>query len=429
MKTTRLNLILRALAALYGTAVVAACAGEAGATARWTAVIDTIGDTVVVRTVSGQVWQTDAELVPEISIGVLDGEDAYMLGNVTALAVSPAGDIYALDRQVPVLRKYSADGVHITDLGRSGSGPGEYSRPGGLTVLSDGRVLLRDPGNARFNVYGDDGTAIGEWPLPGGGTFGTDRRLYVDAADNSYTLVLLERGVPITQWRYGLARVDTNGQHSDTLIVPTWNYQPQVVTAQNEIGSSSYSVPYTAQRIWTYSPLGYFVGGVSSSYRIDLLRTDGMITRIESTLDPVPVDPADKSESEERIASNIREQFPGWRWNGPRVPDTKPPFRNVFAGLDGRIWVQLSQPSQEILSVEAATAEEQRTGNRPGRFSEPAAFDVFEQDGSYLGKVDVPQAFTTSPEPVFRGDYVWAVARDSLDVASVVRYRIQPRIR
>ena len=36
-------------------------------------VVETIGDTTVVRTLSGSVWGAEATLVPEITIGRLDG--------------------------------------------------------------------------------------------------------------------------------------------------------------------------------------------------------------------------------------------------------------------------------------------------------------------------------------------------------------------
>ena len=41
-----------------------------------------------------------------------------------------------------------------------------------------------------------------------------------------------------------------------------------------------------------------------------------------------------------------------------------------------------------------------------------------------LGLVRAPDGFTTSPSPVFRGDQVWAVVRDELDVQYIVRFRI-----
>ena len=92
---------------LIATVTVAACqnASGRGDDLRWEAVVDTVGDTITVRTVAGSVWGDTAELEPEMSIGVLDGPDEYMLGRVRSLALAPTGDIYLADQQVPVVRK------------------------------------------------------------------------------------------------------------------------------------------------------------------------------------------------------------------------------------------------------------------------------------------------------------------------------------
>ena len=49
-----------------------------------------------------------------------------------------------------------------------GEGPGELNSPGGgLAVLTDGRVVVRDPGNQRLQVFSADGLGdrSGEDPL------------------------------------------------------------------------------------------------------------------------------------------------------------------------------------------------------------------------------------------------------------------------
>ena len=402
-----------------------ACGGGGGVAGgdSWTAAVDTLGDTIIVRTVAGSVWGDTATLVPEIGIGMLDGPDEYLLGNVRSIAVSSAGEIYLMDRQVPALRKYASDGTFLLTLGREGGGPGEYKRPdGGLGVLPDGRVVLRDPGNARVNVYSPAGEDITSWRVAGG--FNTSRRMYLDGAGNSYNMVLLERGLAPWDWTYGLARYTPDGEHADTVIAPTWDYEAPQLTASREGSNSSTSVPFSPTKEWSFSPLGYMVGGVSTDYTITLYRVDQPILQIKKEFTPVAVLPEEAEERERRQVANWRRQYPGWRWNGPPIPETKPPFREVYVGDDGRIWVQLSQTGRPTMTVEEAREEERRTSRPPLRYSEPVAFDVFDPEGRFLGLVITPDEFRTSPQPVFRGDYVWAVTRDELDVITVVRFRL-----
>lgn len=60
----------------------------------------------------------------------------------------------------------------------------------------------------------------------------------------------------------------------------------------------------------------------------------------------------------------------------------------------------------------------------PLRWREPVVFDVFDPDGRYLGEVRAPEGFSLNPSPYIRGDRVWAVVRDELDVSYVVRFRV-----
>ncbi len=365
-------------------------------------------------------------LEPEVTIGVFDGEDEYIFGDVSAVGVSAAGEIFVLDRQVPVVRVYSAAGTHLRNLGREGGGPGEFKRPRSLAFLPDGRLLVRDAGNGRINVYDQDGESVTSWRLPAGGTFNTSRPMYVDHVGNAYTLVLLKTGLSPWEWEYGLAKYTPAGEHHDTLLVPTWDFEPLSVTAQREGSSSSSSVPFSPQVHWTYSPLGYFVGGLSTAYRIDLFRADQAILRIERDFEPVPVLAGERAEREREITENFKRNYGSWRWNGPRIPDTKPPFTDLMVDADGRIWVRVSQRAHEFRSAEEAREEAARTGRPQGRYAERTAYEVFDRDGRFLGPVRVPDDFRASPDPVARGDTVWAVTRDDLDVARVVRFRMVP---
>ena len=403
---------------------VAACQSASGrGDGRWEAVVDTVGDTITVRTMAGSVWGDTAWLEPEMSIGVVDGPDEYMLGRVRSLAVTPSGEIYLSDQQVPVVRKYSPDGTHLYDLGGEGGGPGEYKNPdGGLGVLSDGRVLVRDPGNNRINVYGPTGESLTSWRLPGG--FWTGQKMYVDAEDRALTTVLLEGYRTITTWRYGFVPYGPDGVPGDTLSVPRWDYTPPTLTGGGSRGRFEF-VPFSPNQHFSYSKLGYFVAGLSTEYAVHLFRTDQPILRIEKDWTPVHIKAEEADERYMRLRNSFRQQFPGWRWNGPGLPDEKPPFKDVYAGEDGRIWVLLAQEGQPTMTAAEAQTVEDETGRLPLRYGEPLAFDVFEPDGTFLGHVRAPDGMEPRyPKPIFQGEYVWAVVRGDLDVLSVVRFKV-----
>lgn len=402
--------------------LLAACAGvdDGPDSLAWQAVRDTVGDTVVVRTVSGSVWRDTAVLEAEVSIGTLDGADEYIFGAVSALAVGADGTFYVLDRQVPALRIYDADGNYVDTWGREGEGPGEYKRPRALAVRADGRVLVRDPGAARIMVYGPDGQEEDTWPIRG--SFSTSRPLYLDQQDNAYYMLLLDSEAELDEWRFGLVRISPDGTFADTLAPPTSDYEAPYVEARNENSWSRNSVPFSPSDGWHYSPLGYFVFGISTRYAIDLLKPDQPVLRIEKQYEPVPVQSGEAAQQRDKITRNFRRSFGTWKWNGPPIPDAKPPYNNFFVDDDGRIWVQVSQPGVE---KENPAYDPEEEGSTPTVWTEPPAFDLFDDQGRFLGHVKVPEGFATYPAPVARGDNVWAAVEDDLGVQRVVRFRIR----
>lgn len=421
---------LRGLLALL-TATLAACGGsEATGGQEWQAVHDTIGDTVVVRTVAGSVWGDTAELVPDVTIGTFEGADEYMLGQVRSLAAAADGSIYLYDSHAKELRKYAPDGTYIATFGREGGGPGEYNRPdGGLAVMPDGRVVLRDPGNTRLSVYSPEGEYLDGWRIRG--SFNTSRKLYTDTVGNTYTMILLDAQADVMDWTFGLVRYGPDGTPGDTLQAPRFDFEPSSLVAQRiEDGenqsTSVNSVPFSPTVSWTYSPLGYFVGGVATRYAFNLYKPPHRVLRIErDNWDPVPVLADERDEQESRTTANMRQTQPDWRWNGDPIPETKPPYKGILIGERGRIWVWLSQEAKQIETDEVEEVAHNEIP--PQTWVESVAFDVFEPDGRYLGMVRAPDGFARSPRPFIRGDTVWAVVRGEFDVPYVTRFHISHR--
>jgi 6-bladed beta-propeller protein len=381
---------------------------------------DTIADTVFVHTTAGQSWPGPATLVPEVVIGALDGPEEYIFGELVSLAVGPAGELFAMDRQVPALRVYNPDGSYRTTFGRDGSGPGEYKRPdGGMAVIGD-RLVIRDPGNGRITVYDMSGAHIGNWLV--NGTFSTSDQMPWDLAGNAYTRALTDINAAMEDWVTVLVRYDSSGVVADSLAIPKVELPKGFVEASNENSMSRFSVPFFPGQSTTFSPLGYFIHAVNTRYGIKLLREGQPHLVLGRDYESVPVSGSYAAYRKERIEKNIRRNFPGWRWNGPPIPKVMPPFDRVFAGIDGRIWVKLNQPVIEETNPDFDPSEE---GSMPTRWRMPTVFDVFEPDGTYLGLVNTPDDFSEYPQPIFGPGWVVATTRDDLGVQRVVRYRIE----
>lgn len=400
--------------------VQAACAGDA-AHAGPSTTRETIGDTTVIR-VAGEAPRLGVQ--EEVRIGELDGADEYTFGRITDVAVAADGRIYVLDGQALNVRIFAPDGAHLRTFGRSGGGPGELKQPGGMVFLADGRLLVRDPGNTRMNIYSADGEALTTWPIPGG--FFTSAPVFTDRAGRVYSDVIVERDSVTRQFKVGLMRMDAEGTVLDTIRRPYADYQAPTVSAQRVSAQGSSmsmsNVPFWPQAVSTLNREGEFVGGISDRYAVDTWRADGTVLRLARDVAPAAVDPAEAQTAVERTTRSMRNLDAAWKWNAPEPPATKPFFREVRVGEDGRIWVQLSQPA--VRQPPDPDARPDPNG-LPALDSwiEPMAYDIFEGDGRFVGTVALPDRFRLH---TMRGDHVWGVIRDELDVQYVVRLKIVP---
>ncbi len=409
------------LGAVAGAVTLAACGADSGPSAAGPDVVtETIGDTTVVRTVSGSVWEGDAALVPEVSIGELEGDEEYLFGNIWSIAVDDDRNVYVFDRQAHHVRVFDSEGAFVETLGRRGEGPGEFRSAEAIGILPDGRLLVRDIGNKRVAVFGPGAGETDHWGYDPGNS-GSNSPLHTDTQGRTY---LITRDLSSTDWVWHIIVLGPDGTHLDTLPEPSSPYEPPVVVAEGEVegGNAWYTapVPFAPSFQWTIHPGGHFVTGLPADYRIDVNRDDGIL-RIERTTDPAPVHDDEGARRRESVERRLQSNIPGWSWDGPSIPEHKPFYQQLLAGRDGRIWVRLWT---EAHAVEDEDHDPNDPSPAPVTWVEPLRYDVFEPDGTYLGVVAPPDDFTPFVNPVFDGDNVWAVTRDGLGVERVVRYRI-----
>lgn len=171
---------LRSFAAPAAAALFAACGTDMGSSGGGPEVVtSTVGDTTIVRTLSGSVWGAEATLVPEVSIGELTGPDEYLFGSVASISVDDERNVFAFDDQAQHVRVFDSAGNYVETLGRKGEGPGEFNRAEFIAVLPDGRLVVRDPGNSRVQVFGPGPGETEEWVYNAGNTF-SGTPLYTD---------------------------------------------------------------------------------------------------------------------------------------------------------------------------------------------------------------------------------------------------------
>ena len=425
----RTSVFVPALIAL----AIAACETASSSDGAWQTAVDTLGDTIVVRTMGAKTPPRHG-LVTEMSVGKLEGEDEYTFGSISELAVTGDGHIYAFDGQAHQLRRYDSLGTFVRNVGRKGGGPGEYDRVNGLAVAPDGRVFLWDAGNARVTIYSPEGEPLTTYRLQGG--FFTSNAVTLDSAGRVYTRVMIFGPDP-SKWHSVLVRYGVDGTPVDTIQVPSFEMPPSSIIARREGSTSQNNVPFSPTSQWAIGPDARFVHGRSDAYAIYRELPEGKVMRIEREADPVPVGAAEREEREASATWQMRTVDPSWRWNGPPIPETKPYFKGLRVAQDGRLWVQLSQPGEIDPAVDStqSTAGASGTGaagappsgnRRPAlRYREPQVWDVFAADGRFLGQVQFPHGFTLY---AMRGDQVWGVQRDELDVQSIVRMRVDPSL-
>jgi hypothetical protein len=205
----------------------------------------------IVRTAGRPVHAGVATLRRELSIGVVEGEDHYILGAVADIAVSASGDIYVWDRMAPAIRMYNATGKHVRTIGARGSGAGEYRAGAALAIAPNGNLLLWDPGNARINVYSASGDVVTSWPTKSEGIGSVDGHglFTVDAAGTMYArkmFILRQPGKPV-ETTTGWLRFRSNGLLQDTVFTPPYPGQ-QLLPAEARGRVSNRTVPFMPNR-------------------------------------------------------------------------------------------------------------------------------------------------------------------------------------
>jgi hypothetical protein len=212
------------------------------------------------------------------------------------------------------------------------------------------------------------------------------------------------------------ARFDEDGELRDTVYVPKryaercpimteWRYRAGVWDDKRE--------RWYPKVKWAVGEDGRLAFGCPRKFEFDVVTGDAQVLRIAKPWRPVETT-ADQRAFHERWWAPI-----------PPLPTLRPAYARLVLARGGRAWVWPEQPEEPLPYDEQAQS---MTGRAHGWMAGVhGAFEVFEADGTWRGAVRVPtdvpySGYPTTEPVVIRGDTVWAVMRDALDVEYVGRF-------
>lgn len=376
-----------------------------------------VGDTTVVDNVAPVIEDTlKAQEVARI--GRADGPPDFLFSEIFAFAVGPDGSVFVHDRENGI-RRFSPDGAEVAWIARQGPGPGETRYVLGMSVDREGRLAAVDLGNARVSVFGADGELEASFRRPevrprygdGSITFLADGSLWMGMFPLRHQQAVMTHPLP------AFLRLAADGDVRDTLWTPA-----DAAAACPTLSEPAYSVgfwedtrtPFVPKATWSLGRDGTLAVGCPSTYSLDVRTPDGKVVRIKRPWTP------------KVLSDDVREQLRG-QARLAVVPKELPVYSRIILPGDGRVWVWPNQPFQRV-RLDAEAAERFGVDYR-WSFPWEGAFDVFLDDGTWLATVRLPKGarfngFPMEPDVEIRGDTLWAVARDSLGVETIVRYRI-----
>jgi hypothetical protein len=257
---------------------------------------DTIAGVEHVITSGPGVWAEESDVwrIDESSgvvVGETEGDDAYVFGQISGVAVDPLGQIHVADPQALQIRVFSPEGEFLRQVGREGEGPGEFKHIGGLALAPDGVAAL-DGGLGRVTVFGLTGDVV--------------------------------RG--------------SDGTVTDTAFLA--EVRPDhVVVERNGMPYMSFPRPLAPRASFSFGPEGMSYLSRGNEYRIDVFSPSGDSLRtIRRPVEPRPVT-VDQRDSALAVIADAFERVGENPAREVELPDRSPVISGLVPDSEGNLWV------------------------------------------------------------------------------------------
>lgn len=211
------------------------------------------------------------------------------------------------------------------------------------------------------------------------------------------------------------ARLLDTGEVVDTIFLPEHD-KGDCVPRDPQRGSGYWEdvmEPFRPMLKWARGTDGTLAFGCPARFDIDVVRRDGAVMKVSRSWTPPRT-----SRGEQQFFAAVNEG---------EIPDSKPAYHRIWLTDDGRIWTWPGRPG---VAIDRSNSPEGWPATTWRYYSPTDGFDVFAEDGLWLGHVETPVPWGASPlpghrDPFIRGDSIWAITFDELSVSSVRKFVIE----
>jgi hypothetical protein len=316
------------------------------------------------------------KLISEMTWGEEAPPDAALLNKPIEMHVDDLGRVYVLDWGDMHVKVYEPDGRFLRTIGRNGQGPGEFTTPAFMALMTDGRICLLDGGQHRVSFLSNEGQYLSSFPFEG-----YFRSLAIDGQDRIFLAKwgAAEEPKLSTEFRevpYVTSIFRTVISGKDMVHLADFLGENMVMKAMGGGTVGTYGIFNIA---WGVNRLGRLFGGYNEFYRLGACGPDG---------------------KPEFYFGREFEPLKNPRFSGQvGQKKTMPAFgRTIVFDDEDNLWLELSKADEK----------------------KPTVYDVFSSDGIYLKQITLDQRIAK-----FRNGRAYAIVRSESEDVSIRRFRLE----
>jgi len=171
---------------IWGLLLIA-LVGVNSAAPQWRGKVQKMGEVTIVYNPDRGLWEDEPKrqlkLVPELEIGVLEGDENQMFYGVSDVKVDSRGTIYIADSGNNRIQVFDRNGRYVRTIGRKGKGPGEFLGRLKIAVDEKDHLFVADNMALRITEFNPEGKFLRLFSYS---ILGFNMGLVIDSRGNFY---------------------------------------------------------------------------------------------------------------------------------------------------------------------------------------------------------------------------------------------------